>query len=323
MADRAHGVANTLHTRFGVASGGKLFTALGIGALIDDRRLELDDRVTEIIAAPLPQVSPDVTIRHLLTHTSGVFDYYDEELVGDFDAFELAVPPFKLLRLDDYLPLLTGGAMKFAPGTRFSYSNSGYVLLGLAIEAVSGHPYQGFIEERVFGACGMASSGFFRFDRLPAKVATGYIDDDDGWRANIYALPIIGGPDGGAFSTLDDMELLWRALVGAELLSPALTATFVARVAKWKQDTFYGHGMWIRGAGGRAPRVYVEGCDAGVSFVSTCYSNTTIATVMSNTTRGAWPIAEAIDRFFEQRPEPADPIDVGDDGSVPGPVAST
>lgn len=299
LAEHSYAVANTVDTRFGVASGGKLFTALGVGSLIDEGRLSLSARVTDVIALPLPNVSPEVSIGQLLTHTSGVFDYYDEELVDDFDHFELSVPPFKLVTLEDYLPLLTAGAMKFAPGARFSYSNSGFVLLGLAIEAVSGVPYHRFIEERVFRRCGMTATGFFRFDRLPERVATGYIEDSDGWRSNIYSLPIIGGPDGGAFSTTADMERLWLDLFDGNLLSPALTATYLAPAVKWKDDTFYGHGVWLHHDGTRDPRPYIEGCDAGVSFKSTCYTPTTIATVMSNTTEGAWPIAAAIERLME------------------------
>jgi hypothetical protein len=128
-------------------------------------------------------------------------------------------------------------------------------------------------------------------------VATGYVEDGGDWRTNIYSLPIIGGPDGGAFSTAGDVERLWLDLVGDRMLSPALTATYLAPAAADKEHTFYGHGLWIHDDGLHARRLYIEGCDAGVSFKSTCYAPSTIATVMSNTTEGAWPIADAIDRL--------------------------
>ena len=107
--------------------------------------------------------------------------------------------------------MLVAGPAKFEPGARFSYSNGGYVLLGLALEEVAGCPFHALVEERVLRPCGMADSGFFRFDRLPPCVANGYVDTGDGrWRTNVHTLPIIGGPDGGMFATVGDIDRLWR-----------------------------------------------------------------------------------------------------------------
>ena len=137
-ADRSAGMRNTVETRFGIASGTKFITALAAGALIDDGILALEDRLVDVVATPLPGVSPAVTIGHLLTHTSGVYDYLDEDVVGNFDQFELPIPPSTLLTTRDYLPMLLGGPAKFEPGARFSYSNGGYILLGLALEDAGG-----------------------------------------------------------------------------------------------------------------------------------------------------------------------------------------
>jgi CubicO group peptidase (beta-lactamase class C family) len=302
-ADRSSRLTNRVDTRFGIASGTKLFTALGVGVLLDDGVLHLDDHVTDVVRHRLPNVSREVTVGQLLTHTSGVFDYYDEEAHQDFDDFELAIPPFKLVELSDYLPLLTEGEMKFAPGSRFSYSNGGYVLLGLAIEGASGTPYHQFIEEAVLRPCRMTSSGFFRFDRLPERVATGYIEQDGQWRSNVYNLPIIGGPDGGMFSTVGDIESMWRAVLDGTLLTPALARRYQTASAKFKDNVHYGMGLWIRDDGTNRRRIYIEGCDAGASFQSTRYADGTIATVMSNTTEGAWPVVEAIDDPLNQHAE--------------------
>lgn len=299
-ADRAHGIPNTVDTRFGVASGGKLFTALAVGTLIDEGRLTFDTLLRDVVSTPLPGVSPVITIRHLLTHTSGVYDYYDEELIHDFDSFELAIPPFKLLGPKDYLPLITGHPMKFEPGERFSYSNSGYVLLGLLIEDVADQPYHEAVARRVLRPCGMDASGFFRFDQLPDKVANGYVSTDAGWRTNIYLLPIVGGPDGGVFSTVGDIERAWSHLFDATLMSANQTDTYLTRAAEWKPGHYYGHGVWIHDDGDGPPRLYIEGSDAGISFRSTCYSEAAIATVMSNTSTGAWPMHAVIDEMMRR-----------------------
>jgi len=292
-ADRVAGIANTIETRFGIASGTKLVTALAAGALIDDGALAPGDRLVDVVSLPLPGVSEAVTIDHLLTHTSGVYDYLDEDVVADTDQFVLPIPPSALLAPRDYLPMLVAGPAKFAPGERFSYSNGGYVLLGLALEEAGGRPFHALVEERVLRPCRMADSGFFRFDRLPPQVAHGYVETKDGgWRTNADSLPIIGGPDGGMYSTAGDIERLWRGFLAGGVLSPALTASFLAKAASdpAKPHLSYGRGSWIVD-----DLHFIVGQDAGVSFRSNAYADGTIATVLSNTSRGAWPVIRAID----------------------------
>lgn len=296
LADRTHRVPNTAETRFGTASGTKLFTALAVGALIDDGRCALDSRLHDLATFDLAGVSREVTIGHLLTHTSGVYDYYDEDLIDDFDNFELAIPPYKLLKPSDYLPMVVAGEQKFAPGTRFAYSNGGYVLLGMLIEQLCGS-YHSFVEERVMARARMASSGFFRLDQLPERTATGYRQVGGRWRSNIYVLPVIGGPDGGAFVTTGDMRRLWRALLSGHLLSPALTGTFLAKTAHRQGHEYYGHGVWIDDDGEQPPIISVVGSDAGVSFSSACHGSDLVATVASNASQDAWPMAKAIKQY--------------------------
>jgi CubicO group peptidase (beta-lactamase class C family) len=299
-ADRSQRVDNTPDTRFGSASGTKLFTALAIGALIDDGRLALDASLRAVVPFDLPGVSDGVTIEHLLTHTSGVYDYYDEELIDDLDSFDLSIPAHKLRRPRDYLPMVVGGEMKFTPGERFSYSNGGYVLLGVLIEALTGD-YHRFIESRIMHRAGMHSSRFFRLDQLPAQAAIGYTAVDDPSCTNVHSLPVIGGPDGGAFVTASDMEHLWRALFAREILTPALTRTFTQKAVRSSGSTYYGHGLWIRDEAGEPPIIYVMGSDPGVSFSSRCHGGNIIATVASNTSDGAWPMVRAIDDFIREK----------------------
>jgi CubicO group peptidase (beta-lactamase class C family) len=302
-ADRAAAIPNTIDTRFGIASGTKFLTALAAGALIDDGVLALGDRLVDVVSLPLPGVSRAVTIDHLLSHTSGVYDYLDEDVVGDTDQFVLPIAPRALLTPRDYLPMLVAGPAKFEPGARFSYSNSGYVLLGLALEEASGRSFHALVEERVLARCGMSDSGFFRFDRLPPRVALGYVETKDGgWRTNEASLPIVGGPDGGMFATAADIDRLWHGFFACNVLSTTLTAHFMEKspTDPSKPHSFYGRGHWIQDDGVMRVRSIV-GQDAGVSFRSNAYPDGTIATVVSNTSQGAWPMIGAIDKWFRAR----------------------
>lgn len=118
----------------------------------------------------------------MLTHTSGVPDYYDEEKIEDFDNFSVGVPWYELKGPHDYLSLLPDEAMKFPPGERFSYSNSGYILLGILIEEITGRPYRDFIEKEIFTSIGMERSGYFAMNQLPEGTAFGYVESENGLR---------------------------------------------------------------------------------------------------------------------------------------------
>ncbi len=193
--------------------------------------------------------------------------------------------------------------MKFTPGQRFSYSNSGYMLLGIVIEDVTGIPYADFVQEHIFAACGMHDSGYFAMNRLPERTAWGYIEDDQGWRTNIFNLPIIGASDGGAFSTVRDLHKLWMAFFDARLLSREMMTIFLAKAvsaaANWGPNRCYGHGIWIDHDSAKAPLYFILGSDAGVSFLSKCSrTGDTLMTIISNTTDGAWPMRRVIDSML-------------------------
>jgi CubicO group peptidase (beta-lactamase class C family) len=298
-ADRSNKIANTLETRFGIASGTKFLTALAIGKLVEDERLSVSTRLKDCVALDFPRYSPEITIRHLLTHTSGIPDYYDEGQVTDFDNFVLPVPCCALRGPRDYLAAFPDADMQFKPGERFSYSNGGYILLGIVIEELTGMRYQAFVEENIFQAAAMHQSGFFALNKLPEKTAVGYLEEEMGWRTNIYNLPIVGASDGGAFTTVHDLATLWKAFWRYELLSKELVELYAAPYVRAETEgahKYYGHGLWIDDALGRKQDVYITGGDAGVSFKSSVNrENNLLVTVISNTTHGAWPLLRSIE----------------------------
>jgi CubicO group peptidase (beta-lactamase class C family) len=300
LADRSNHIQNTVGTRFGIASGTKFFTALAIGKLIAAQKLTFTTKLKDCLALNFPHYSPDITIQHLLTHTSGIPDYYDEEKVSDFDHFTVSRPWYELKGPRDYLAVLPNEPMKFMPGTRFSYSNSGYILLGMVIEELTGLKYQDYVEQSMFKAVGMHQSGYFAFNQLPEKTALGYIEEAGGWRTNIYNLPIIGASDGGAYTTIEDLATLWKAFWENKILPRELVEIYATPYVKAESEgehTYYGHGLWIDQAEEGLPEVYITGCDAGVSFWSSVQRDDDLqVTVISNTTDGVWPVLRDIRR---------------------------
>ncbi|KQZ84071.1 serine hydrolase [Microbacterium sp. Root166] len=258
IADRTAGVANTPETRFGLASGTKTFTAVSLLSLVADGSLSLQTRAREVLGDDLPLVADDVTIDHLLTHTSGIGDYLDEEV----DALApLSVPAQQLDSTPAYLAMLDGFPTKFAAGERFSYCNGGYVVLAVIAERVSGVPFADLVARRVFGPAGMAASGFFRSDLLPPGTAVGYLDDG---RSNVFALPVLGSGDGGAYSTGADLHRFWLGLVAGRMLPPELVALAIQPVTPDADEGMgYGRGIWLEG-----DHLLLAGGDHGVTVVS-------------------------------------------------------
>jgi CubicO group peptidase (beta-lactamase class C family) len=309
-ADRSNKIPNTLDTRFGIASGTKFFTALAIGKLIEARKLSFSTKLQECVTLDFPRYSPDITIQHLLTHTSGIPDYYDEEKITDFASFALSIPCYELHGPSDYLAAFPDEDMKFAPGERFSYSNGGYILLGVVIEALTGMRYQDFVEQEIFQPIGMRQSGYFAMNQLPEQTALGYIDGDAGWRTNIYNLPIVGASDGGAFTTVHDLATLrtafWRHEIVPEALVELYATPYVHADTAHERTTSYGHGLWISEHARGARNVYIMGGDAGVSFGSSMNrANGLQVTVISNTTDGAWPVLRTINTAVQDGIIPA------------------
>jgi CubicO group peptidase (beta-lactamase class C family) len=287
LADRAHGIAATLDTQFAIASATKGFTALAVVSLIEDGKLDLDTTARSVLGADLPLVADDVTVEHLLAHRAGIGDYVDEDLPEELP---LKVPVQNLVSTADYLPAIDGFATKFAAGTRFSYCNSGYVLLALIAERVSGQPFHDLVAERVFAKAGMPDTGFLRSDELPGRAALGYLDDG---RTNVFHLPVRGNGDGGAYTTVGDIRAFWPALFAGRIVAPEWTDRMVAEHSEIPDRPLrYGLGFWRYDTGSV---VYLEGCDHGVSFLSLHDPEHGVtATVIANTTDGAWPVGRRL-----------------------------
>jgi CubicO group peptidase (beta-lactamase class C family) len=297
LADRAHGIPNTIDTQFGIASGVKGFTALTVMSLVADGSLSLDMSVRNVLGDDLELIDAAVTVEHLLAHTSGIGDYLDESLLGDVDDYVMSVPVHQLASTADYLSVLRGHPMTFTPGAQFEYCNGGYVVLALVVEAVTAASFYDVVEERVLIPAGMSSTAFLRSDELPGSAALGYVHHDGGWRTNQLHLPLRGSGDGGAYSTVGDFKRFWASLFSGRILPLAVVDEMV-RAHNETKSRRYGLGFWLRPD---RETVMLEGSDAGVSFRS-AYDPTSelLYTVISNTSTGAWPLVKLLDGILPE-----------------------
>jgi CubicO group peptidase (beta-lactamase class C family) len=240
LADRAAEQRITPRTRFGLASVTKLFTMVAVVDLVNAGRLSLDDAVVDVLPPERrpSTLRPDVTVEHLVTHTSGIADYAEEDdehpaYLEDYGSLWEHLPVYAMLRPDDFLPLYGDREPYRAPGEKWQYCNAAFILLGAVIEQVAERPYVDVVQERVFDRAGMTESGFFRSDDAIPDVAVGYLprsSPGEPARTNIYSIPVIGGADGGAHSTARDLDRFLTELTDGDLLGPlretALTPRF-------------------------------------------------------------------------------------------------
>jgi CubicO group peptidase (beta-lactamase class C family) len=296
-ADRARELPNEPDTRFAIASGTKGLTALTVMTLVEDGTLTLATTARSFLGTDLPEVGQDVTVEHLLAHRSGIGDYVDEESGVDVRDYVLPVPVSELATTEQYLAVLRGHATKSAPGERFAYCNSGYVVLALVAERAAGVPFHELVVERVCDRAGLADTAFIRSDELPERTAHGYLDAE-GLRTNVFHLPVCGSGDGGMYSTATDIRGLWTAFFAGRIVSSATVAEMVRpRSDVPAEKKRYGLGFWLHEAGDAA---ILEGYDAGVSFRSIHDPRTDLTiTVISNWTDGAWPMARHLAERFD------------------------
>ena len=293
LADRAFQVANTPDTEFAIASGVKGVTALVVMSLIEQGVIGLSTPVRTFLGNDLPLVDDAVTVVELLAHRSGIGDYVDEEAGFDVGEYVLPAPVHDLASTEGYLRVMEGHEQKFQPGTRFSYSNGGYVVLALISERVTGTPFPDLVRQRVCEPAGMRNTEFLRSDELAGSVARGYLSEQ-GLRTNVLHLPVRGSGDGGIYTTVADVHLLWRAIFSGLIVSQGSVADMIRPHSEVPKDSMrYGLGFWLDGS---RDTVSLEGYDAGVSFRSVHDPDTEIThTVVSNTPEGAWPITNLLD----------------------------
>jgi CubicO group peptidase (beta-lactamase class C family) len=286
-ADRGSHARNTPATRFGIASVGKLFTAVGIAMLVESGRLAFEDTVARRIPDWLPPGAGAVTVEHLLTHTSGLGDYLPQ-LVDDRSGRRYD-------RLEDYRRLAISSRPPDSPGAEFRYSNTGYLLLGALLEKTTGRPWDAWLRDSVFTPARMSHTTAMRPARPDPGIATGYHREDGGaWVGTDTLLAGRGTPAGGGVSTAEDLARFAAALAEGRLVSkPMLERMRTPRVSMAGTGKRYGYGLEV--ASGRDGWLVYghEGGFPGVgALVELHEPDGYVLAVLSNTTGGAAPIGD-------------------------------
>ena len=262
-ADKPNQIPNTIDTKFGTASAGKVFIATAIIGLIEKQLIDFESTIGSILKFDLKQIDPGITIRQLLNHTSGIPDYFDESVMDDYEELWVSIPNYRIRKSADLIPLFIDKPMLYPRGERFQYNNTGYVVLGLVIEEITKMPFDAYLQEAIFAPCGMADTGYFELDRLPAKCAFSYIFDRERneYRTNLFSIDAKGTGAGGAFTTALDVEKFWNALVSEELIGKkSLQGMFAPQVS----GGIYGYGVWL--LNGRVPSF--QGSDPGAHCIT-------------------------------------------------------
>lgn len=216
-ADLEWSNGNTVDTRFRIGSITKEITAASVLLLHQEERFSLDDPIGKYVP-DLPATWQTATIHQLLTHTSGVPIYTASNdytrMNPELRRWEkLGATPRELLQLAAGRPLL------HPHGAKFAYNNSGYILLGMLIEAVSGIAYHRFVEERIFARLGMKESGFDSTSKIVAKRAAGYSVTPAGLMKAEFVDATTAWSAGGFYSTVGDLTIWAQSLARHTLLT--------------------------------------------------------------------------------------------------------
>lgn len=214
LANMEWSAANAPDTKFRIGSITKPFTAALVMQLVAEGKLRLDGTVAEYLPDYRKDTGEKVTIRQLLSHTSGIPDYTARPRFAE----DVSRNPFAVA---EFVKQYASGDLEFAPGTQMSYSNSGYFLLGAIAERVTGKSYEQLMQERIFGPLGMTNSGYDRPAPVLPKRACGYVKTVAGYENAAYLDTSIPYAAGALYSTVEDLFLFDQALYADKLIPKA------------------------------------------------------------------------------------------------------
>ena len=216
VANKDFNVPNRLDTKFNLGSMNKMFTGVAIMQLVERGQLSLEDPLAKFLPDfPDPEAAKKIRIKHLLTHTAGLGGYFSKRFwESSRDLYRTVDDMIKLAAADEKL--------LFEPGARWQYSNTGMLVLGKVVEKVSGQSYYDYVRENIYRPAGMVNTDCYELDKVTPNLAIGYDKDftDSGviFRNNIFSHVLRGGPQGGGYSTAEDLLKFERALRGNKLL---------------------------------------------------------------------------------------------------------
>jgi len=215
MADMEWDVPNKPDTKFRIGSITKQFTAMLILQLVEEEKLSVDTKLSELLPYYREDTGSRITVHQLLNHTSGIPSYTG---LPDFMQ-DVSRDPFGV---EEFVTKYCGGELEFEPGSEFRYNNSGYFLLGAIIEQVTGESYEAVLQARILDPVGMTSTGYDHSESILRRRAAGYERTAGGFRNADYLDMSLPFAAGSMYSTVGDLYLWDQALYGGELLAAEL-----------------------------------------------------------------------------------------------------
>lgn len=292
LADRKAQVKNTTDTRFRLGSMNKMFTATAVLQLVSGGKLDLDTPIGKYLPDyPNKELAGKVTVRHLLTHTGGTGDIFTPE----YERRRL-----EIRELADYVKLFGERGLLFPPGSRWEYSNYGFVLLGYLVESVSGVSYYQYVRRHIFEPAGMTSTDSLPESEKVGMRSVGYMRRNGIRADNAETLPWRGTSAGGGYSTVGDLLRFAQALSKGTLLNRELLTAMTSRQAGPGGDAGrgYGFGMGVLDTAG-LKRYGHSGGAPGMNGDLRIYPRTgVVVVVLANLDP---PAATRLAEFFEAR----------------------
>jgi len=226
LADKEKKIPNQTDTKFNLGSMNKMFTSVAIAQLVQAGKLSYQDTLANVLPSyPNKAAAKKITIHHLLTHTSGLGNFFKPEF---FEHRE------KYVNLISYLPIFANDPLLFEPGKDWAYSNAGFIVLGVVVEKISGEDYFDYMRHHIFKPAQMIRTDSYERDAVVPNLALGYTYDDNDPQHkmprhdNKATLPVKGSSAGGGYSTTGDILLFSKALLGHILLNEELTNTITS-----------------------------------------------------------------------------------------------
>jgi len=296
LASRAWNQPNRLDTKFNLGSMNKMFTSIAVAQLVEGNKVSLDDTIARHLPDyPNAEVAKKVTVRHLLTHTSGLADYFNDNFMkASRDRFRA---------IADYFPLFAKEPHQFEPGAKFRYSNAGFMVLGAIVQKASGMDYFDYVREHIYRPCGMVNTDAYELDTDVPNLAVGYVRGEDEKsgkpevKNNVFLHVIKGGPAGGGYSTVEDLHRFASALREGKLVRPETLRQWTTPGEK-SPDYAFGFQIFHR----EDPKVIGHsGGFPGISSVLCVdLDGGTTLTALSNMDGGAMLIEENVKKLLGQ-----------------------
>ncbi len=290
IANKDFAVPNRLETKFNLGSMNKMFTGVAIAQLVEKGKLSYDDPLSKFIPDfPNPEAAKKIQIKHLLTHTAGLGPYFSERYWSSSrDRIRSVDDMMKLARQDEK-------EVRFEPGSKWQYSNTGMMVLGKVIEIASGQSYFDYVRENIYKPAGMANTDCYELDKVNTNLAVGYdkrfTDTGIEWGNNVFAHVMRGGPQGGGYSTAEDLLKFDQALRSGKLVTAA-TLKLITSPKPELNSTEYGYGFFADSTAGTTGH---SGGFPGISSnLEMHLASGWTAIVMSNYSRASGPVESRI-----------------------------